>query len=105
MSTSRTWPTLGVETAAAFHNLPHGRITAHDGATHVFTAGLDDLAAWCTALGGRVTRQDAGPGVVLWTLDTTVGGSSTSTVRVHALALDTDLPDASLTNTRADLAS
>ncbi|WP_328545415.1 hypothetical protein [Streptomyces europaeiscabiei] len=84
------------EVTADYNGLPHGRISDHDGAAHVFTTGLPELTAWYLALGGRITRQPAGPGVVLWTLDTRTSRTDGASVRVHALALDTDQLDADL---------
>jgi hypothetical protein len=82
------------ETVADWNGLPHGRITEHHGAAHVFTASLTELEAWYIALGGRITRQPAGPGVVLWTLTTDTDHGHGALVGVHALALDTDQIDA-----------
>lgn len=88
------------EVAATLNGLPHARITDHDGAAHVFTASLTELeqwARWLKPLGACITRQDAGPGVALWTVTATLGDIRPLPVRVHALALDTDLIDADLT--------
>lgn len=87
-------PALKAEAAADTNGLPHGRITEHGTEAHVFTADLDDLVAWFMALGGRITCQDAGPGVCLWTLHTNTDHGHGAPVRVHALALDTDQIDA-----------
>lgn len=87
-------PAVKAEVTADLNGLPHGRITEHQGAAHVFTAGLADLENWFMFLGGRITHQPAGTGVVLWTLHTQVGEVYAAQVRVHALALDTDQIDA-----------
>jgi hypothetical protein len=84
-------PAGQAEVTADVHALPHGRITEHDGAAHVFTAGLTELQQWHAARPGRITRQPAGHGVVLWTLHTAT--SHGTPVHVHALALDTDQID------------
>jgi hypothetical protein len=91
-------PAVKAEVTAEYNGLPHGRITEHDGAAHVFTAGLDDLALWFMALGGRITHQPAGTGVVLYTLHALTDRTSGAPVEVHALALDTDQIDADLTD-------
>ncbi|MFJ4473304.1 hypothetical protein ACIP2X_38220 [Streptomyces sp. NPDC089424] len=91
-------PAIRAEAAADLNALPHGRITEQGTEAHVFTAGLDDLTAWYTALGGRITFQNAGPGVCLWTLHTTTDHGNGTTVRVHALALNTDQIDADCAN-------
>ena len=87
-------PAIKAETTADLNGLPHGRITEQGTEAHVFTAGLDDLVSWFMALGGRITCQTAGPGVCLWTLHTDTDHDNGATVRVHALALDTDQLDA-----------
>jgi hypothetical protein len=89
-------PAIKAEVTADMNGLPHARITDHHGAAHVFTDGLPDLELWFVALGGRINRQPAGPGVVLWTLDTRTDHTNGAPVRVHALALDTDQIDATL---------
>jgi hypothetical protein len=83
-------PAVKAETTADWNGLPHGRITEHANEAHVFTAGLDELTDWYLALGGRITCQDAGPGVSLWTLHTDTDHGHGTTIRVHALAPDTD---------------
>jgi len=95
MSATRPYnAALKAEVCADLNDLPHGRITQHQDAAHVFTAGLADLEAWFTFLGGRITHQPAGAGVVLWTLHTQVGEVYAAQARVHALALHTDQIDA-----------
>jgi len=91
-------PAIQAETTADLNALPHGRITTQGTEAHVFTAGLDDLTAWWHALGGRITCQDAphDSGVCMWTLHTRTDpdNPTSTTVRVHALALTTDQLDA-----------
>ncbi|MEZ7005616.1 hypothetical protein [Streptomyces sp. AD55] len=86
-------PALKAHTTADLHGLPHGRITEQGTEAHVFVADLDDLTAWWMALEGRITCQNAGPGVCLWTLHTNTDHGRGTPIRVHALALDTDLID------------
>lgn len=92
--TRRMNAAVKAEVTADLNGLPSGRITEHDSAAHVFTSGLDDLTAWFMFLGGHITRQAAGPGVVLWTLHTQIGDVYATPVLVHALALDIDQLDA-----------
>lgn len=92
--TRRLDAAVKAETVAEWNGLPHGRITQHQGAAQVFTAGLTELESWFTALGGRITRQPAGDRLALWTLHTLTDRTSGAPVRVHALALDTDQIDA-----------
>lgn len=86
-------PAVKAETVADWNGLPHGRITEHANEAHVFTASLTELEAWFIALGGRITRQDAGDRVCMWTLTTDTDHGHGTPVRVHALALDTDQID------------
>lgn len=84
------------ELAADLNNLPHARITGHDGTAQVFTAGLGELeqwARWFMPLGCRITQQPAGTGVVLWTLRTQLGETHPVPIQVSALALDTEQID------------
>lgn len=88
-------PAVKAEVTAEYNGLPHGRITEHNGAAHIFVVGLPELELWFINLGGsRITRKPAGDGVVLWTLHTTTNRTNGTPVRVHALALDTDQIDA-----------
>lgn len=84
------------EVTADLNGLPHGRITQHDDQAHVFTIGLAELELWFIALGGHITRQPAGEGVVLWTLTTDTDHGHGAPVRVYAPALDTDQIDPSI---------
>jgi hypothetical protein len=84
------------EVAADYNGLPHARITAQGAEASVFTAGLPELELWFLALGGHITHQSAGPGVVAWTLHTDTDRGHGAPVRVHALALDTDQLDPAL---------
>lgn len=86
------------EVAADYNALMYSRIDQHNGAACVFTLGLHDLEAWWPALGGHITSQPAGDGVVLWTLTTDTDHGHGAPVRVHALALDTDQIDPALTH-------
>lgn len=97
-STRRISPAIQAEVTADLNGLPRGRITSQGTEAHVFTAGLDDLTAWWLALNGRITCQDAGPGVCLWTLHTDTDHGNGTPVHVHALALDTDQLDADITD-------
>jgi len=96
-------PAFQAETAADYNGLPHARITETRGQAHVFTVSLHELEAWYLALGGHITSQPApaGSGVVLWTLHTSTGHGHGTPVIVHALAMDTDRPDADITNAAA----
>ena len=88
---SHTDPTLAATVTADHHGLPTGRLTARGPVAHIFTADIDDLAAWLTARGGYTLRQAAGSGVSQWTLHTTTeprDDGSTTPVLVHALHLD-----------------
>ena len=89
-------PAIKAQVAAEINGLPHGRITEHHNTAQVFTAGLTDLEAWWLALGGRITHQPAGDGVVLWTLTTDTDHGHGAPVAVHALALATDQIDADI---------
>lgn len=93
-------PAIQAETAADLNALPHARITSQGSEARVFTASLDDLTAWWYALGGQLTTQaaPAGSGIAMWTLHTHTDPTNpaSTVVRVHALALDTDQPDADL---------
>lgn len=89
-------PAIKTEVAADHNGLPHNRITEQGTEAHVFTTGLDDLIAWFMALGGRITCEPATTGVCLWTLHTDTDHGNGATVRVHALALDTDQIDADI---------
>ena len=86
------------EVAADYKALMHTRIAQHNGQAYVFTTNLPELEAWWLALGGRITHQTAGDGIVLWTLTTDTDHGHGAPVRVHALALDTDHIDAALTD-------
>jgi hypothetical protein len=81
------------EVTADYNGLPHGRITEHDDTAHVFTTGLPELEAWFMALGGPITRQPAGQGVVHYTLRTFTERTHGTRIAVHASALDTDQID------------
>ncbi|MGA5670006.1 hypothetical protein ACPCTG_31565 [Streptomyces pseudogriseolus] len=91
-------PAIKAQVAADLNNLPHARITTQGTEARVFTASLEDLTAWWYALGGRITCQDAptGSGVCMWTLHTRTDPENpvSARIRVYALALDTDQPDA-----------
>lgn len=87
-------PAVKAEVTADLNGLPHGRITEQGTEAHVFTTGLDELVDWYLALGGRITHQPAGTGVTKWTLHTRTERGHGTTVRVHALAPDTDQLDA-----------
>lgn len=91
-------PAVKAEVAADLHGLPRGRVTEQGTDAHVFTSGLDDLTAWFMALGGRITCEPApmDSGVCLWTLHTHTDHGHGVPVRVHALAMDTDHPDADI---------
>ena len=99
----RMGPAIQAEVTATYNGLPHGRITEHHGAAHVFTAGLPDLELWFMALGGRITYQPAGTGVVLYTLHALAERTHGTPVEVHALALDTDQIDADCANAVTNL--
>ena len=86
-------PAIRAETTADRCGLPHARITTQGTEARVFTAGLDELIAWWHALGGRITCKPAGDRVCLWTLHTDTDHGHGTTIRVHALALDTDRID------------
>lgn len=97
----RTWLTIAdqAELAADLNDLPHERITGHDGTAQVFTAGLGELeqwARWFLTLGCRITQQPAGTGVVLWTLRAQLGETNPVPIQVSALALDTEQIDGDL---------
>lgn len=89
-------PAVKAEVTADHQGLPHGRITEHDNTAHVFTNSLNDLARWFMALGGHITRQHAGPGLVLYTLHTVTEHTNGIPVQVHTPTLDTDQLDADL---------
>lgn len=91
--TRRLTPAQQTEVFAEWNNLPHARITTHDGAAHVFTASLTELEAWYLAAGGTITQQPVGQGVTKWTLTSTINHRPGRPLLVHALALDTDLID------------
>lgn len=89
-----TDPALAATVTADNHGLPTGRTAAYDNAAHIFLDHTDGLVAWHDALGGYTTRQEAGHGVVLWTLHTSTeprGDGTRTPVLVHALALDHEL--------------
>ncbi|MET8585687.1 hypothetical protein ABZX39_33190 [Streptomyces collinus] len=86
-------PAVKAEVTADLNGLPHGRITEQGTEAHAFVTGLDELVDWYMALGGRITHQPAGTGVTKWTLHTDTDHGTGTTVRVHALALDTDQID------------
>lgn len=89
-------PAIKAQVTADYNGLPNQRITEQDDRAHVFTADLNELAAWHMALGGHIDRQPApaGSGVVLYTLHTTTDPRDGIPVDVHTLALDTeDLDD------------
>ncbi|MFD8899865.1 hypothetical protein [Streptomyces ardesiacus] len=98
-------PATCAQVAADLNALPHARITSQGNEARVFTASLDDLTAWWYALGGQLTTQaaPAGSGVCMWTLHTRTdpANPASTVVRVHALALDTDQPDADLPHPHA----
>ncbi|MEU5322922.1 hypothetical protein AB0G67_40160 [Streptomyces sp. NPDC021056] len=89
----RNTPAVQAEVAADYNGLPHARITDHNDEAHVFTTGLPELELWWLALGGHITREPAGRGVVLWTLLTDTDHGHGAPVRVLAPALDTDQID------------
>ncbi|NUS82736.1 MAG: hypothetical protein HOY75_08280 [Streptomyces sp.] len=96
-----TWLTIAdkAELAADLNDLPHDRITGHDGTAQVFTAGLGELeqwARWFLPLGCHITQQPAGTGVVLWTLLAQLGENSPVPIQVSALSLDTEQIDEDL---------
>lgn len=81
------------EVAADLNGLPHGRITEHHGAAHVFIAtGLPDLELWFLALGGHFTCHPSpgAPGSVIWTLTTDTDHGHGAPVLVQAFAMATD---------------
>src|SRR5689334_9445774 len=91
-------PAIKAEVAADLPGLPRARVTAHGTEARVFTSALDDLVAWFMALGRRITLAPApqDSGVCLWTRHTDTDHGHGVPVRVHALALDTDLIDADI---------
>jgi hypothetical protein len=81
------------EVTADLNGLPHGRITQYHDVAHVFTVGLAELELWFMALGGPITRQPDGQGVVHYTLRTFTERTHGARIAVHASALVTDQID------------
>jgi hypothetical protein len=86
-------PAVKAEVTADLNGLPHGRITQYQDVAHVFTVGLPELELWFMALGGPITRQPAGQGVVHYTLRTLTERTRGARIAVHASALVTDQID------------
>jgi hypothetical protein len=86
-------PAVKAEVTAEYNGLPHGRITQHYDTAHVFTLGLPELELWFMALGGRITPQPDGQGVVHYTLRTFTERTHGTPIAVHASALVTDQID------------
>ena len=83
-------PAVKAEVTAELNGLPHGRITEHHDTAHVFTTSLQELELWFLTLGGPITRQPAGQGVVHYTLRTYTERTHGTRIAVHASALATD---------------
>lgn len=100
-SIRRTDPAIAAQVTADLHTLPTGRIVARNQVAHIFTADINDLLVWLTALGGHITRQHSSLGITLWTLHTHTGpraDGSRTTVLVHASTLTDESTDHALTD-------
>jgi hypothetical protein len=86
-------PAAKAEVAADLNGLPHGRITERHDTAHVFTTSLPELESWFLALGGHITPQPDGQGVVHYTLRTLTERTHGARIAVHTSALDTDQID------------